>query len=231
MTHRWRDESTGRFHDRPVHAARPDWKQKTDGFKLSQFLAECVERINSANPALVVGLRNQLETYKEARRRWSLAQAEVEAAHSWLEPMATRLWYWFESIVGLPIAFYGLVNHLFAWAILKWRGLLDRKESEADPMEQWVLRGLVVVGCYAAQISICAFAFGRATAGYYALSLPFVGGYLWRYRWLARARTRLLLLQARLPRRAEKLRERRRQLVAELNESRDAYAETVGAPH
>lgn len=212
-------------------ASRPDWKQKTDGFKLSQFLAESVERINSADPALVVGLRNQLESYKEARRRWSLGQAEVEAALSWLEPMTTRLWYWFESIVGLPIAFYGFVNHLSAWAILKWRGLLEVKQSEADPTEQWILRGLVVVGCYAAQVSIVAFVFGRATAGYYALSLPFVGGYLWRYRWLARARTRLLLLEARLPRRAVQLRQLRHQLVAELNESRDAYAETVSAPH
>lgn len=212
-------------------AARPDWKQKADGFKLSQFLAECVEQLNSANPAQVVALRNKLETCKEARRRWSLDQAEVEAAHSWLEPAGTRLWYWFESIVGLPIAFYGFVNHLLAWAILKWRGLLDRKEHEADPMEQWFLRGLVVVGCYAAQIAVCAFVFGRATAGYYALTLPFAGGYLWRYRWLARARTRLLLLEARLPRRAEQLRQLRHQLVAEINESRDACAETVGASH
>ena len=212
-------------------ATRPDWKQKTNGFKLSQFLAECVEQLNSTNPAQVVALRNKLETYKEARRRWSLGQAEVEAARSWLEPAGTRLWYWFESIVGLPIAFYGFVNHLLAWAVLKWRGLLDRKASEADSMEQWFLRGLVVVGCYAAQIAICAFVFGRATAGYYALALPFVGGYLWRYRWLARARARLLLLEARLPRRAAQLREQRQQLVAGLNESRDAYAETVGAPH
>lgn len=98
-------------------------------------------------------------------------------------------------------------------------------------MDQWFLRGLVVVGCYAAQIAICAFVFGRATAGYYALTLPLVGGYLWRYRWLVRARTRLLLLRARLPRRAEQLRELRKQLVAEINESRDAYAETVGALH
>jgi len=214
-----------------VWAARPDWKQKTDGFKLSQFLAECVQRLNSANPAQVVALRTKLAAYKEARRRWSLGQAEVEAAHSWLEPAGTRLWYWFESIVGLPIAFYGFVNHLLAWAILSWRGLLDRRPSEADPMDQWFLRGLVVVGCYAAQIAICAFVFGRATAGYYALTLPLVGGYLWRYRWLVRARTRLLLLHARLPRRAERLRELRKQLVAEINESRDAYAETVGAPH
>lgn len=212
-------------------AARPDWKQKTDGFKLSQFLAECVEQMNSTNPAQVVALRNKLGIYKEARRQWSLGQAEVESAHSWLESTGTRLWYWFESLVGLPIAFYGFVNHLLAWAILKWRGLLDRKGSEADPMGQWVLRGLVVVGCYAAQISIVAFVFGRATAGYYALSLPFVGAYLWRYRWLVRARTRLLLLQSRQPRRAVHLRELRQQLVAEISATRDAYAETVGAPH
>ncbi len=211
-------------------AARPDWKQKTEGFRLSQFLAECLMDLNSSHPSRVVVLRDRLERYQEARRRWSLGQAEVEAARPWLDPAATRLWYWFESIVGLPVAFYGFVNHLLALAILKWRGLLDGKEAEADPTGQWILRVLVIVGCYAAQISVCAYALGRAAAGYYALTLPLAGGYLWRYRWLASARTRLLLLAARLPRGKAKLRQLRRELVAEINASRDAYAKTVGTP-
>ena len=211
-------------------AARPDWKQKTEGFKLSQFLADCVEHLNSSNPAQVVALRNKLETCKESRRRWSLDQAEVEAASSWLEPAATRLWYWFESIVGLPIAFCGFVNHLLAWGILSWRGLL-KKENVEDTTTQWFLRGLVVVGCYAAQIGACAFVFGRATAGYYALTLPLVGLFLWRYRWLVRARTRLLFLAARLPRGAEKVRRQRKQLISEIDTARDAYAQAVGVIH
>jgi 1-acyl-sn-glycerol-3-phosphate acyltransferase len=211
-------------------ATRPHWKQKAAGFTLSQFLTECVEMLNAKSPGHLVALRDRLDAYREAQRRWSLEKAEVEAASSWIEPAGTRLWYWFESVAGLPIAFYGFVNHFLAWVILHWTGLL-KKESEGDPMTQWFLRGLVVLGCYAAQIAICAYVLGRATAGYYALTLPPVGAFLWRYRWLVRARTRLLFLAARLPRGAEKARQLRKQLVAEINASRDAYAETVGAIH
>ena len=208
-------------------AARPGWKQTAEGFTLSAFLAECLRERNAADPGRLVGLRDQLDAYREAQRRGSLAKLEVEAAASWLAPPATRLWYWLESILGLPIAFYGFVNHLLAWAILSWRGLL-KKETEGDPTTLWFLRGLVLAGCYAAQIAVCGYLWGRAAAGYYALTLPVAGGYLWRYRWLARARTRLLFVAARLPRGEEKARRLRKQLIAEIDASRDACAQARG---
>jgi len=210
-------------------AARPEWKQKVEAFKISQFIAEWFEQLNSLNPGRLVALRDGLDAYREQRRRWSLRQAEVEAA-GWHASRGLRVWYWLESVAGLPLAVYGLLNHLLVWMILFWAGLL-RKESEPDRRLEWLLRALVVVGCYAAQALLCAFWLDRATAGYYALTLPLAGAFLWRYEWLLRARTRLLLVGARLPHQAAKLRRQRRRFVEELNAARDAYAETLGIPH
>ena len=211
-------------------AARPRSKQKVEGFKLSEFVAEWIEQLNFLNPGRLVALRDDLDAYREERRRWSLRQAEIEAGGTWLQSPVRCIWYWLESVVGLPIAAYGLVNHLLAGVLLFWAGLL-KKESERDRTLEWVLRALIVVGCYAAQVFLCAYWLGRATAGYYALTLPLSGAFLWRYEWLLWARTRLLILAARLRQEAQKLRRQRKRFVEDLNQARDAYAETLGIPH
>ena len=211
-------------------AVQPHSKQKADGFTLSEFIVGWMEQLNFLNPGRLVALRDDLDAYREKRRRWALRQAEVESGGAWLQSAALCMWYWLESLVGLPIAVYGLANHLLVWVLLFWGGLLKR-ESGRDRTLEWLLRAGVVLGCYAAQILLCAHWLGRATAGYYALTLPLSGAFLWRYEWLLRARTRLLFLAARLGRQGEKLRRQRRRFVEELNTARDAYAETLGIPH
>jgi 1-acyl-sn-glycerol-3-phosphate acyltransferase len=211
-------------------AAQPHSKQKAEGFTLSEFIVGWMEQLNFLNPGRLVALRDGLDAYREERRRWALRQAEVESGGAWLQSAALCIWYWLESLVGLPIAVYGLANHLLVWVLLFWGGLLKR-ETERDRTLEWLLRAGVVLGCYAAQILLCAHWLGRATAGYYALTLPLSGAFLWRYEWLLRARTRLLILAARLRRQGERLRRQRRRFVEELNTARDAYAETLGIPH
>lgn len=207
-------------------AARPNWKQKTEGFELSRFLIECVEQLNVLDPSRLIALRIELEEYREQLRRWSLAQAEVEAAGDWWRSALRRAWYWLESVAGFPLALYGLLNHLVPAGLFVWPGPL-RKVNPKDPGQAWLLRALVVLGCYAAEVALCARGWGRAAAGYYTLTLPLSGLYLWRYQWLMKARMRLVYLAGRLPRRAEQLRQARKALLAHLNQARDEYAETL----
>lgn len=211
-------------------AGRPNWKQKLAGFELSRFIADWLEQLGATDPGRLIALRHQLDTYREARRQWSLHQAEVDAAGEWFRSPLARAWYWLESIAGLPIATYGLLNHLVAGAVLFAAGLL-KKESKRDRRVEWALRAVVVLGCYLVQVLLCAHWLGRAAAGYYALTLPASGAFLWRYRWLLRARTRLLLLSARLPAQAAALKERRRGLIVDLNAARDRYAATLRVAH
>ena len=205
-------------------AARPNWKQKAEGFELSRFLVECVEQMNVLDPPRLIALRIELEDYRELLRRGSLAQAEVEAAGDWWRSPVRRGWYWLESVVGFPLALYGLFNHLLPVGLFVWPGPL-RKLNPKDPGQAWLLRALVVLGCYAAEVAFCAHEWGRAAAGYYTLTLPLSGLFLWRYQWLMKARMRLVYLAGRLPHRAEQLRHSRKALLGQLNQVRDEYAE------
>ncbi|MBZ5545096.1 MAG: hypothetical protein LAO07_15675 [Acidobacteriia bacterium] len=191
---------------------------------MSRFLADWLEQLGATDPGRLIALRHELDTYREERRRWSLRQAEVEGAGEWFRSPLARGWFWLESVIGLPVALYGLLNQFAAGAVLFASGLL-KKESKRDRRVEWALRAAVILGCYLAQLLLCAHWLGRATAGYYALTLPVSGAFLWRYRWLLRARTRLLLLTMRLPARAAAIAERRQRFIAELNAARDRYAE------
>lgn len=211
-------------------AERPNWKQEVEGFELSEFIAEWVDQLNSLNPGRLVALRDELARYREERRRWAQRRFEVEAAGAWLKSPLRRLGLWVESAVGLPVAVYGLLNHLVAGAVLFWSGLL-RKDSGREPRAEWMWRSLMVLGCYTVQVLLCAHLLGRAAAGYYVLTLPMTGVYLWRYWWLVRHRTRLLFLSAGLERRSDKLRNARKHFIEEMNSARDAYADALGIPH
>lgn len=234
-------------------ASRPNWKQEIEGFELSQFVAEWADCVNRINPGRLAALHESLDAYREARRRWSLRRLKVETTDGWLQSSLRRTGVWIESVVGLPLACYGMVNHLVSWLV--WAGILYSKllkktklangNSKLAPLAEfrsskfefrnrtgeWLARGLVVLGCYAGQIWLVAHSLGRATAGYYALTLPVSGAYLWRYGWLLRHRTHQLLLAVGVPAEETKLRRMRKELIGEFNKARDAFAATLGIAH
>ena len=211
-------------------ASRPKWKQKAEGFDLSGFIVDWAEQMNFLNPGGLVGLRELLIAYREARRLAALERLEVEASGAWLGSALRRTVGWAETLLGFPIALYGSLNHLLIAGLSYTSGLL-KKQTEMDRIALWTARVVIVVVCYAAQIFLCHYWGGRAMAGYYALSLPVSGLYLWRYGWLLRRRSRLLFLNASISRRAVRLREMRKDLVKELNIARDAYVDAVDLAH
>jgi 1-acyl-sn-glycerol-3-phosphate acyltransferase len=204
-------------------ASRPGWKQKAEGFELSGFITEWAEQLNFLNPGRLVALRESLGEYREARRRSSQDQLEVETAGAWMQSAGRRGLAWAESVLGFPVALYGFVNHSLAALILLAGGLL-KKRPEMDRTILWACRLAVILMCYAAQIFVCNEFLGRAAAGYYALSLPIAGVYLWRYSQLLRRRTRLLFLRASTARKTSKLHSMRKAFVDELNAARDIDA-------
>jgi hypothetical protein len=207
-------------------AARPNWKQTTEGFEISRFVVECAEELNARDPAALEGLRIELEHYREELRRWSLHQVEVECAGEWLRSPARRICYWMESVLEAPVAFYGFINHLIPIALLMPGSLVGRL-AKKDPGHAWLLRVLVVLGTYIVLVSICAREWGRAVAGYYTLTLPLSGLVLWRFSRLVRTRVRLLLLARTISKRGERLRTLRKRFIENLNQARDRFAEAI----
>jgi hypothetical protein len=189
---------------------RPNWKQQAEGFRLSQPLVQWVERVNSADPERVVALGQALAAHREAQRQWALAELQLSGDRE-TQPLWRRVAGAVESVLGLPVAAYGAVNHLVLGLVLRIAGLFNIKTGE------WIARGLMLVGCYAGQIALVAHFWGRSAAGYYAVTLPLSGAYLWRYRDVFRKRGRLLLLSIRQGSREARLRRLQKRFVEQLD--------------
>ena len=204
---------------------RPNWKQQVDGFQLSRFLTSAAVRMNTLHPGGLIALWELLDEYREAQRLSALRQLETGSS-DWLKSAPLRAVTWLEVFVGAPVAAFGLVNHAFVLLFMAISGLLERRGTRRLGVE-WTARGLVALACYAGQIALCAHFLGRAAAGYYAVSLPLSGAYMWRYWWLMRHRGRLAYFAASLPAQAASIRRIRRHLLAELNAARDRFGVAV----
>jgi uncharacterized membrane protein len=130
----------------------------------------------------------------------------------------------------LAVAFYGLLNHLVAIALLYLTGLL-KKESSRDNIMVWLGCGLVVLGCYVVSVFLVAHSWGRRAAGYYLPTLPLSALYLWRYAWLLRHQTRIALLSFNLSAEAARTKRLRQSFLREINEALDHYADMLALPH
>ena len=181
------EELFGDLHDalqdrlRERWKVRPTWNQNVDRFRLSSCATECLSRINQHEPETLVALRQGCEMNRETRRQSSLADLRADVGRKQL-PIPKQLLRWTEGILGLPVACWGLLNHLIPALLLYVLGLAKR--GQRVELETWLARALVVLGGYGGQIALVDGVFGRAAAGYYALTLPMSGAYLFRYWWL-----------------------------------------------
>jgi hypothetical protein len=132
-------------------------------------------------------------------------------------------------VLGLPIAVYGLLNHLLIGLALFLAGSFKPHSSRARPTE-WTLRGAVTLGFYALQIFLVAHWRGRAAAGYYAPTLPVSGAYLWRYVGLVRPQARLLFISLTIPALTRKIQRLRHALLEDLDQTLMSYEEKASAP-
>jgi 1-acyl-sn-glycerol-3-phosphate acyltransferase len=194
----------------------PDWKQDTEGFLLSRQVVEWVRQTNYLDPSLLVSLRNSLGEYRSLQRRCALLQLEVERADSLMLSGWGRLMLWAETALGLPIALFGLINHLGVGLVLFMAGSF-RKENPRLRTTEWIIRASVTVVFYVLQIFLVGHWWGRAAAGYYAPALPVSGVYLWRYARLARPQAHFLLASTALSPMKRKIKRRRQALGNDLD--------------
>ncbi len=206
--------------------SRPNWKQTVEGFTLSRFVEGWAEQTNCLDPDRLVTLREALDAYREARRRWSLRVIQIENAE-WISSTSRRTLACVESALGLPVACYGFLNHVPACFLISVTGLWQKLRKQARPRE-WAASALIFLTCYAAAVALAHHWFGRSAAGYYAVTLPASGLYLWRYAWLWRHRTRLLVQDLFAPADESRLHRMRRGLTAQVEAARNAYADTLG---
>ncbi|MEJ2008627.1 MAG: hypothetical protein P8Z30_10815 [Acidobacteriota bacterium] len=205
-------EGLSREHLEEQWAEQPEWKQQVEDLELSSFVRTWIDGQNRADPARLVELREAMDRYREARRRYSMGELVIATSGAWHTSNLRTVEAWVESVLGFPVAIYGLVNHLPAGIVLAVSGLL-KKNPKRDPNLEWLLRSFIVLSFYTVQVFLANLWWGRATAGYYTLTLPVSGAYLWRYRWLIRHRTHVLLLKALHPGRTVRLVRKRKEIL------------------
>ena len=197
-------------------ASRPDWKQDTEGFVLSRLVTEWVKQTNYLNPSRLISLRKSLDDYRRLQKQCALRELEVAEEASLLRSGWRRALVWIETLLGLPIALYGLLNHLVIGLALFLAGSFKRNSSRSRTT-QWTIRGAVTLAFYAVQVILVAHWRGRAAAGYYAPTLPVSGAYLWRYVGLVRPQARLLFVSLTIPALTRKIKRLRHALLEELD--------------
>lgn len=150
---------------------------------------EAIAHFRNTDPALVETLGDALARYRRLLKRLRLS--DLTLARS-LSPQALReegLPRAALLVLGLPLALYGLLNHLLAarLAALSVR-LFARKEDRTMVALQRVLGGVVGIPLtYALQGGAVWHAFGPRAALAYLCTCPAAGLFAWRYlRTLAR---------------------------------------------
>ena len=199
-------------------ASRPDWKQDTEGFVLSRFTTGWVKQANYLHPSQLVSLRKTLDDYRGLQKQCALRELEVEGGDTPLGSGWRRVLLWFETLLGLPIALYGFLNHGAIALVLFLAGSFKRTSSRARTTELTIRAG-VTLAFYILQIFLVAHTWGRAAAGYYAPSLPVSGWYLWRYAGLIRPQARLLFISLTIPALKRKIQRLRHALLNELDQT------------
>ena len=210
--------------------SQPGGKQKLEGFELSGFVVQWAEQMNYLHPGLLVSLREMLAAWREASRKGALHRHETEGAGAWLNTLLGRAVVLLETVLGFPLAIYGLVNHLIGFAVLYWTGLL-KKATGGDKFTTWLWRGLVILGTYILQVILVAHFWGRRGAGYYLPSLPVSGLYLWRYTWLLPHQSRIAFLSTNRSVETAGSTRLRKDFLHEIYQALDLHAEMLGLPH
>ncbi len=210
--------------------SHPAGKQKLEGFELSRFVVHWAEQMNYLHPGLLVSLREMLAAWREASRKGALHRLETEKAGAWLNTLLGRAVVLLETVLGFPLAVYGLVNHLISLAVLYWTGLL-KKATDRDKFTTWLWRSLVILGSYILQVILVAHFWGRRGAGYYLPSLPVSGLYLWRYTWLLPHQSRIAFLSMNRSVETSGSTRLRKDFLHEIYQALDLHAEMLGLPH
>jgi hypothetical protein len=194
---------------------------------LSRFTTEWVKQTNYLHPSQLVALRKTLDDYRGLQKQCALRELEVEGGDTPLGSGWRRALLWFETLLGLPIALYGFLNHGAIALVLFLAGSFKRNSSRARTTELMIRAG-VTLAFYILQILLVAHTWGRAAAGYYAPSLPVSGWYLWRYVGLVRPQARLLFISLTIPGVKRKIQRLRHALLNELDRTLTSNEEKTG---
>ena len=201
---------------------------RAEELQLSQRIAAAVERAYSAEPERAAAFAARLAVYEH----W-LARLKIPDEYLALFPDKRRLggqsFGWATlAVLGAPIALYGWVHRLIPYAAVRWAvgAFTDPTHRKAQMSTAAIAAGVVAFGvCYTAYVALFHAWFGWPASLWYALSLPvtsLVAYYYVREARLLGGSVRSTIVLLRAPAAARRLLGLRSQLIAEIEQTRQA---------
>jgi 1-acyl-sn-glycerol-3-phosphate acyltransferase len=226
------------YMERVREVAPPNEERKgaADTFTWRKLIADCVNYYAKHDPDRVRAIGSQVHRYYRVARRMRL-NSELLRQHP------SRRVTWFTSarmavkgIVGLPIAFYGVINNYIPYRLAKLAGMRNpsyRDHGDKTKISIYsLLAGAVAfLVFYPIQGFLVWFFFGNPAAIIYLLSLPPSGFFALRYSERLKVYRRDLFyarLYARNRRLISVLKMRRDEVQATLDAVRIRYLREVG---
>jgi 1-acyl-sn-glycerol-3-phosphate acyltransferase len=216
----------------PDSTLRDSPQASVEEFIISQNIAECVQYYQEHDPQRMAALRDQVAAYKR-KLAW------LNLRDNMLKDGATPAVIWREtaklagsSLVGLPLAVYGIINNFIPYLIAEAfaKKFLDERTKILTAL--LIGGGLAFIFFYALQIGLVAYFFGPWWAALYGSSLPVSGffalAYLKRVREYKQRVSFSLVAFTNKPL-ITKMRRERRKLIRVMDEVREEYrARKVG---
>jgi glycerol-3-phosphate O-acyltransferase / dihydroxyacetone phosphate acyltransferase len=201
---------------------------RAEELEFSQRIAATVEEVYRAEPERAAAFAAKLAVYEHWLTRLRIPD-EYLALFPDKRRLAGRSFAWAAiAVLGAPIALYGWVHRLIPFAVVKWAvgGFTEPTKRKAQASTAAITAGVVAFGvCYSLYTALFHALFGWPASLWYALSLPVASLIAYYYlrearRLAASVRGTIVLLRA--PAAARRLLALRAQLIAEIEQSRQA---------
>jgi glycerol-3-phosphate O-acyltransferase/dihydroxyacetone phosphate acyltransferase len=197
--------------------------EEVDSFRLSQKLVEGIHFFNKRDPARLMKIREEVNHYNKRLRKAHLQDKqlhEIDFRTAW---MLLRLLL---LLAGLPLALWGWINHFLPYQLTRWISQKIAKK-ETDYATTRILSGILLYSAfYTAQIYWVLLRFGIVDALVYGFTLPLSGAFAYYY-WdkfkVFSAHLRLYRLMLTRRHFLNQLKERRGQLIAEMDRAKEDY--------
>jgi len=201
-------------------------------FFLTQKIADCVEYYYTYDRERVANLQERIAVYKRKLAKLHLKDDMLREKTSFTQLTRASIWTAVKSLLGLPVAVYGVVNNFIPYYLAE----LSAKKFIDDRTK--ILSALMIGGgsaflfFYALQVFSVWLFYGEFWASVYGVSLPLSGWFALGYLKVIRSEQQRLGLSFFLFTNRQlfnKMRRERKLLIAELDAIKNDYVTTMAA--
>lgn len=202
-------------------------------FVISQRMADCCEYYHEHQPQRVKQTQKMLRDYLRKLKRFHLKDAMLREKTSLGQLLKKEIWHMGKTIIGFPLAVYGLINNYLPYRITEQIAKKYMQERTKILTALFLGGGLTFLVFHVAQTFLVWYFAGILWSVIYFISLPASGFFALTYtKWIREERQRIsfsfyLFTKQHL---VGKMRLARSELIAELDAIKKEYLQIIEIP-